>query len=1418
MAKNKKLNQPPVDADFAKFLDIYNKDGARSAMFATVKKKEEEKKAPSKPLKDFLEPPKPVYDFTKTPEENETLQKGGRLLDIKKAPLPTADELLKSMKSQPKSEYVRPDIQQANVIQSQAQQNFEQAKQTPIGRGLLKPALGFGAGLAQGTGIDSMLKMGGYNQLSGQLEEARSEAPISSVLGFAGGLLLPGMGATKLASGLLKPALGGAGKIASATAVETVAGAGLGATYNALAGKNPLMGAAEWGGGAALGTPAIMGIGKGVGAARNITRDYKNIGNILDDALPTPSNFDAPKQSVDDIYRSARQEVTDKLPKQTLLPEGRPTAQKAIEMPTPELLKTTPPKVGAGFQKETPFVAYKGELSQPKVVARNFDADIKPVELPKVDGGINSPNGTKTPLKTNVVRGADTNVGGKQQQFKTATTLSGNQKISQTKTNTIRRTTEMTEESKKYLPDKEFGYEPQTTAEWQDAATSNFTKNKQSIVDDLLSDNPTDGGRKTFEAAMVVKEAEAEAIKTGRFDKLLSYTKKYAEKLRENARALKAHDLAWEKNPTVGNTIAKAQRIIDNTQEQVLKSSPKLKAKLDGELKALKQTIQDAVKEATGETMAKLRLNLQLFAKVKPDSLQSLIGKHFSTDPLKRGELIDEILSKFNLTREEAGDLANTINKIFDVKFQKSSENYLKRLLKSDKKQDATLEKVMKLIRAGAYDDVNISNALKEKYGLPVLTSDEAKKLAGMVDELNKMAKDSEEYQIKLAKIRNVIESKQKASIPEIYNSLVSTSLLGNVKTQVANVGGNTVEASLELTGNTLVSPWVDKIIKKVAEKYIPEYKSMRTASLPSIKTLWKGFKDGARITIEDSLGGLQFKELKNISQYERIKRIMGAIWEAEPIRRNLTGIVDDKFKLGRRLYVPKEIVINGKRVPIASELSNIIRITENIVKSVGQFGDNIFSKPYYDDVLNQIKKANKLTEVTDEMKEVAVQVAKERTYADMNLLSMAAEGLRNLPEIAYRNFGNRAPESLRPLLKKSADALQIYFNSMGRFGFTTANLLKRGLEYSPLGLVEGLAKLGYGIRTGKLTPLQQRNIVDLLTRGIMGTAVIAPTAATLYKSGNLTTKEKEDYQAERLKTESQLLPYSLKIGNKYTTIDWMQPLSYSMLAVGEFMKGSKEDKNYYDAIVSGLENTFNVYGEQPFAQSLARLSGKYSSPDEGVGERVVASALEPVKQLVPTVLGQAGAYTDDNKREMYSPSFWEKNLINPIKNKIPGVRESLPKKVGLLGDTQKEYYGKNNLFNTFVARWRTGEYKPNPVEKEMIELYDKTKNVDVIPAYAPKKIEYNGKKFMLTGAERSEYQRNLGKYVSEMVGELIEDPMYIGLENPEDKVGPIKSIITNSKEYAKDLYLEQKNVEIVNSSKKASKIKVPKASKKGRY
>jgi len=685
---------------------------------------------------------------------------------------------------------------------------------------------------------------------------------------------------------------------------------------------------------------------------------------------------------LEDITTPARTfDITDPQQVRGFINQDKLAQKFKIEKEAAKIPETPFPKVPQQFRKETPFTAFKGELQpqkptaaemakiepktlKPEVTTKKITKEKKtaikqPIKTPEVTTNkiIKEEKVTaKEPVKTIEIPKTQTKIPVK--EFVSATTTPGKFKISQTRLNTIANTTEFKQKSKDFLPEKEFGYETQTAKEWKEKGMLKYMSDKQGVIDDIVSDRPLREGADTMAASYAIKEAEKQAIKSGKYENLLTLTKKYAEKLRENARALKAHDLAWEKAPNGANTIRKAQQIIDDTQETILKSSKKLRNRIESDFTAINNNIEKSIKEATIETMKTLRLNLQLFAKIKPDSLEKLIGRHFSTDPLKRGDIIDKLVKQFGLDGEEAKKLADRINFVFEQKFNRASENYLRRLLKAENKQNPTLEKIMKLIRAGAYDDTNIRNVLKEKYGLPVLTADEAKQLVKMVDDLNKMNVDSKDYAIQLARIRAMIEEKEVKTWVDRQRAIKNISLLYNPATILTNLAGNVTLGTLDIATQSTVGTIVDKLISLRTKQ--------RTAGVSSVSKLLGGAIEGAKDATIDMAGGLRLRDLQGLTTKQKAAAVMDGI--QRPIQRPIFEQTTNKFELNRGLAFKGENKYQYSDSEVKRKIGNFIaktgkvgRVIENQLYYSLNLFDRSAKQAHYDDTLNMLMKLNKV-------------------------------------------------------------------------------------------------------------------------------------------------------------------------------------------------------------------------------------------------------------------------------------------------------------------------------------------------------------------------------------------------------------------------------------------------------------------------
>jgi len=137
----------------------------------------------------------------------------------------------------------------------------------------------------------------------------------------------------------------------------------------------------------------------------------------------------------------------------------------------------------------------------------------------------------------------------------------------------------------------------------------------------------------------------------------------------------------------------------------------------------------------------------------------------------------------------------------------------------------------------------------------------------------------------------------------------------------------------------------------------------------------------------------------------------------------------------------------------------------------------------------------------------------------------------------------------------------------------TPTNILKQGVEYSPLGVAT---------IPGAKEPLEQ------LSKAIIGTSVFAGAYA-LANSGLTTwdtptsSKKRQEFYAAGLQ------PYSVKIGDKWVSYSKLGPLSYPM-AMASAMKWAKDngaEENFLKQVGIGMGGFLQFFADQSYMQGI---------------------------------------------------------------------------------------------------------------------------------------------------------------------------------------------------------------------------------------
>lgn len=453
---------------------------------------------------------------------------------------------------------------------------------------------------------------------------------------------------------------------------------------------------------------------------------------------------------------------------------------------------------------------------------------------------------------------------------------------------------------------------------------------------------------------------------------------------------------------------------------------------------------------------------------------------------------------------------------------------------------------------------------------------------------------------------------------------------------------------------------------------------------------------------------------------------------------------------------------------------------------------DKVFYQSAYDDSLRMQMKAAKVKEATDAMKEIAHGDALYRTLQDENYLSKAFVGLKRVLN-GGKSFG------LGDVVLK--------------FPRTPANILKRGIEYSPLGFVETAFKLASDLRAGRM--FNQKAFVEGAARAITGTGVVA-AGAMLYQLGIITGKRAKDKDVRAIQEETGLGSYKVNLsalqrflssglnpdeaklqeGDKLVNYDWLQPTAIP-ISMGANLAENKAEKGealsaiqlvtLLDAATAGA----NTIAEQPLTRGLQTLFGS----NEMTGRTFVDALKDSVQSLpatfTPSVLNQARLLLDANKREVVSPN-WGTEAMNMVKNRIPGLSSQLPSRISVTGEEAKYNLGQRTLakvFNAFVNPAIFTTYTSTPENQLVLDIMTRSGETQQLPRVVDRYITVDGERVDLGPKTYQDYQTFVGRMTQKSLTDLLHNENFL-MAPDEMKAKEISNILSDINTAAKFVVL----------------------------
>lgn len=336
-------------------------------------------------------------------------------------------------------------------------------------------------------------------------------------------------------------------------------------------------------------------------------------------------------------------------------------------------------------------------------------------------------------------------------------------------------------------------------------------------------------------------------------------------------------------------------------------------------------------------------------------------------------------------------------------------------------------------------------------------------------------------------------------------------------------------------------------------------------------------------------------------------------------------------------------------------------------------------------------------------------------------------------------------------------------------FKKTPINIAKRGIEYSPAGIVMGVAQLTNGVKKGKYTPAQA---IDTLASGLTGSALMA-LGVFLAKLGVIRGggEDKKKYETYLEDTGDQT--YAFKIGDVSINMSSIAPATIPLfmgVALEEMLnrQGDSFDLSTFTDTIAG---TLNPLMEMSFMSSLNSALQNYNNNGIGgaLGNTLLTAAQNYGSQYLPTAVARLGQLADPVQRTTKSSAtspiggnmdYYARSLAK----KVPGATAALEPDVNVWGQTNtKDTFGEwlLDVANKFVLPTNVKITNRDAVDKELIRLVESTGGVDFLPSDGNKYFTVSGQTYKMNARQYTEFSKERGEASYAAIKEVMNSPAY---------------------------------------------------------
>ena len=818
---------------------------------------------------------------------------------------------------------------------------------------------------------------------------------------------------------------------------------------------------------------------------------------------------------------------------------------------------------------------------------------------------------------------------------------------------------------------------------------------------------------------------------------------------------LSAHDLSAQYDDAIANgDINSATRL--NTQRVLLikkldSSVSKAGRVLQSTAKWTRHTAQGVESSAYNilNSKAKTWEKTHIRDSKRIQDLSNRLDKRFATALSEMGKDVPEATATTDVYKPTIDELKNIINEEL-AKESSSIRNQF---------NDSDIDFIANLMNEGATtrDLIDFLN-IKMATGTFGVKPDTMKAVNDIFESIQGLDENSKEYvDAEADALRLVANDLGKSSLFDKFEAWRYLAMLGNPKTMIRNYLGNNIFGFITGTSNNLAA-LLESGVDKVSGGRIQRTKSVLNPISDS-KLI-----DASRNDADTKM----YRQLNGTKYSDNLKQGLSRNKDAfdSKILRKASDLVDkgiSDYTAVRRKY--------------STSLAGWLK--------ANGYDASIFESENPSDI-----------DVLNKAREYAKAQAEYSTFHEDNaiarILTETSTKLKN-EGTAGATAGHMLIEGLIPFKK------------------TPANVLRSGVDYSPLGAVSSIAKTGK-LMTGKATA---SDVIESWSKTLTGTG-LAYLGYYLFDKGIVHIN---DGDTAKMDAQEGNQTYAINMNGKSYSIDWAAPGVMPLLLGAQLAKVVEESggdirqvfnkENGLGTILDSTGNLINPIIETSMLSGIADTMQSVSSAFNS-GENVASAAVTGLAnmaasyatQAIPTVGGQIARVVDPTRRSTYTDATGldaiYKRQLNKVENKIPFLSAQNEPYIDMKGQTQNNSPFDSTLANAayqFFSPAYIGNLQTDEGYQATRDVYnsENTNGQKIADKGALPKLETNVK----IGGEKldpqtyTEYQKVAGSTDTKIRNELAKNEVFNNLSN-EQKNEVLKSVSTIASDSGKSAVSEE--------------------------